>query len=120
MPDSRAEREADLRTYYDNEAADRRDKHLPVARVQHRDAFIELLRRERRGSVVEIRVSDSGSGPNAEAQLGLFDKFAKGTRPSVRGSGLGLFIVRELARSQGGDAWFEAPTTFAFSLPAAD
>ena len=61
MPDSRAEREADLRTYYDNEAADRRDKHLPVARVQHRDAFIELLRRERRGSVVEV-----GTGPGRD------------------------------------------------------
>ena len=62
MPDSRAEREADLRTYYDNEAAVRHGKQPSVTRARHRDAFIELLRRERRTSVVEV-----GTGPGRDS-----------------------------------------------------
>jgi SAM-dependent methyltransferase len=62
MPTSRAEREADLRTYYDNEARDRRGNQLPVERVRHRDAFISLLQREGRSSLVEV-----GTGPGRDA-----------------------------------------------------
>ena len=35
----------------------------------------------------------------------LFDRFATGRHRG--GTGLGLFIVRELARAQGGDAFYE-------------
>ena len=67
-----------------------------------------------------VRVSDAGPGVVDQLVPRLFDKFASGgTRDST---GLGLFIVRELARAQGGDAWYE-PTehgaTFALRLPLA-
>ncbi len=75
------------------------------------------------GGTVEIRVNDSGSGVVADIAPRLFERFATGR--SKGGTGLGLFIVRELARAQGGDAFYEPPSanapagTFVISLPLA-
>jgi signal transduction histidine kinase len=72
-------------------------------------------------ATVEIRVSDLGPGVAAEMQPRLFERFATGD--SKGGTGLGLFIVRELARAQGGDASYEPRTqdqpagAFVISLP---
>ena len=68
---------------------------------------------------LEIRVSDAGAGPSADLQPRLFQRFSKEPAATVRGTGLGLFIVRELARRQGGDAWYEPGPTFVVSLPSA-
>jgi PAS domain S-box-containing protein len=54
---------------------------------------------------VEIRVSDEGAGVRPTAQDRLFERFATGR--SKGGTGLGLFIVRELARAHGGEAFYE-------------
>jgi PAS domain S-box-containing protein len=71
----------------------------------------------------EVRVLDAGGGVEPEAVPRLFEKFSRATKSATGGTGLGLFIVRGLARAQGGDAWYEpgAPTgaCFAFSVPAA-
>ena len=76
------------------------------------------------GDAVEIRVCDAGAGIAAELEPRLFKKFIRGAGRRDRGTGLGLFIVRELARRQGGDAWYErAPDgrpCFCFTLPRAD
>ncbi len=56
------------------------------------------------GQVV-VAVCDRGPGVPAELAPRLFEKFARG--PEDRGTGLGLFIVRQLARAHGGDAWYE-------------
>jgi PAS domain S-box-containing protein len=72
------------------------------------------------GDTVEIRVIDQGPGPGPEVVARLFSKFSRGAGPGGRGTGLGLFIVRELARAQGGEAWFRreaGQTCFAFELP---
>ncbi len=72
---------------------------------------------------VEIRVSDAGNGVEPEVLPRLFERFATGD--SIEGSGLGLFIVRELARASGGDAYYEPGSdeqpsgTFVLSLPVA-
>jgi signal transduction histidine kinase len=60
-------------------------------------------------SWVELHVLDSGPGLTAEQRARAFDRFWRG--PSKRpGSGLGLPIVRRLARVDGGDAELrEAP-----------
>jgi PAS domain S-box-containing protein len=54
---------------------------------------------------VRIRVSDQGPGVSSAIQPRLFDRFATGRHRD--GTGLGLFIVRELTRAQGGDAFYE-------------
>jgi signal transduction histidine kinase len=70
---------------------------------------------------VEIRVSDHGAGVAEGMQPRLFDRFATGR--SKGGTGLGLFIVRELARAHGGEARYEPGSpdrpagTFVIRLP---
>lgn len=76
-------------------------------------------------NVVNVSVHDSGIGIDKKDQDKLFGKFQQITtqeagRPA--GTGLGLYISRELARKMGGDLWLAASTlgkgsTFTFSLP---
>jgi signal transduction histidine kinase len=54
---------------------------------------------------VLLEVSDQGPGVPAELHEELFDRFRKGQAASP-GAGLGLAIVRHVARSHGGDAGF--------------
>ncbi len=74
-------------------------------------------------TTVEIRVSDRGPGVAEAIQPRLFERFATGQ--SKGGTGLGLFIVRELARAHGGDAFYEPSSpgspagAFVISLPIA-
>jgi signal transduction histidine kinase len=56
----------------------------------------------------------------------LFDKFFRADRPEVRsagGTGLGLYITRNLVEMQGGQIWAESElgrgTSFRFTLPLA-
>ena len=70
---------------------------------------------------VEIRVSDHGIGVAEGMRSRLFDRFATGRAKG--GTGLGLFIVRELARAHGGEALYEPGSedrpagTFVVRLP---
>ncbi|EPX55356.1 hypothetical protein D187_009351 [Cystobacter fuscus DSM 2262] len=74
---------------------------------------------------VELAVADTGTGiPEAELPR-LFERFhrVKGTRGrSVEGSGIGLALVRELARMHGGEVRAESTpgqgSTFFVTLPA--
>jgi len=74
-------------------------------------------------STVDLRVSDQGEGVPSAMQGRLFDRFATGLARG--GTGLGLFIVRELTRAQGGDARYEPGSpehpagAFVISLPRA-
>ena len=54
---------------------------------------------------VEIKVSDNGPGVAEAFRPALFDKFSRDVRSArnARGTGLGLFITRSLARANGGD-----------------
>lgn len=53
---------------------------------------------------VLIHVEDEGPGiPEAEREA-VFEPFHQGAS-SGQGSGVGLYLVRQLARAQGGDAW---------------
>ena len=64
---------------------------------------------------VAICVHDAGSGVEAALRERLFDRFATG---SSRGTGLGLFLVRELARAHGGDATYRPhDRAFVVTLP---
>jgi signal transduction histidine kinase len=54
---------------------------------------------------VEIEVADAGPGVPDALRDRLFERFSRGadTAGQVGGTGLGLFITRELARANGGD-----------------
>lgn len=65
-----------------------------------------------------IEVRDHGDGVAADQESSLFQRFATGTRS---GTGLGLFIVRELARAHGGETRYENAhpgARFTVTLPA--
>ena len=56
------------------------------------------------GGEIVLEVEDDGPGvPDVESER-VFERFYRGNDPSVSGCGLGLSIVREIARSHGGDA----------------
>ena len=62
------------------------------------------------GDEVTIEVSDSGSGVPEEFVARLFDRYARSDearRGSQKGSGLGLYIVRQLASSNGGEVSYQ-------------
>ncbi|NUR07584.1 MAG: PAS domain S-box protein [Nocardioidaceae bacterium] len=59
-------------------------------------------------TTVTLQVSDTGAGVTDVMRGRLFERFATGGRRG--GTGLGLFIVRELARAHGGEATYEPPS----------
>jgi signal transduction histidine kinase len=69
---------------------------------------------------VHVAVSDAGPGIAPEFRSQLFQRFSRdlGTAGRVAGTGLGLFISRELARANGGDLHHEdvLPTGSRFVL----
>lgn len=70
---------------------------------------------------VELWVTDAGRGVPDELVPRLFDRFAAAGAAS--GTGLGLYLVREIARGHGGEAVYRPPTgarpsTFVIRFPA--
>ncbi|NHC15112.1 PAS domain S-box protein [Motilibacter deserti] len=91
--------------------------------VKYADGATALTVSTRAGRT-EIRVEDDGPGVPAPFRSRLFERFARdaSTAGRVKGTGLGLYIVRELARANGGDVHYEARdaggSAFVVSLPA--
>jgi len=80
---------------------------------------------EKRGEV-QWKVIDNGYGIPQKEQKNIFLKFFRAdniTGKDVSGTGLGLYLIKNLAESLGGDLWFESKenegSTFCFSLPKA-
>jgi two-component system phosphate regulon sensor histidine kinase PhoR len=124
---------------------------LPVARIDERAvqlAVINLIDNalkyapngdvitvratEERGAIV-VRVIDRGPGVPAEDRQRIFERFVRGSHTgasarSIRGSGIGLALVKQIAESHGGRAWVEdgagaisgeSPgAVFLFTIPA--
>ncbi len=72
-----------------------------------------------------VSVTDQGIGISPEDSERLFTTFHRIRRPEtdkIRGTGLGLYIVRALVELMGGEVWLESRihegTTFYFSLPS--
>jgi PAS domain S-box-containing protein len=80
----------------------------------------------RKDDTVEVRVVDEGIGIPAAEQQRIFRKFYRAessTRDGAGGTGLGLFIAKELVTAMGGRIWVDSAegegSSFAFELPAA-
>jgi nitrogen-specific signal transduction histidine kinase len=66
-----------------------------------------------------VSISDQGQGINPEIMTRLFQKFISG---SEKGTGLGLYISKNIVKAHGGEIWAEnnksgVGATFGFTLP---
>ncbi|HET7420283.1 MAG TPA: HAMP domain-containing sensor histidine kinase, partial [Candidatus Dormibacteraeota bacterium] len=85
---------------------------------------ITVLVRPTRGGVAKVSVTDEGLGISRENLPMLFTRFGRIVTPDtehLRGTGLGLFLSRQLARLQGGDITVVSTpgkgSTFTLQLP---
>jgi len=83
------------------------------------DVFIK-----RKGDVIEVAVKDQGIGIPKEEMNHIFTRFFRGGRSmevQPVGSGLGLFIAKNIIKKHNGKIWAESEqekgSTFYFSLP---
>jgi signal transduction histidine kinase len=82
---------------------------------------------EKVGKAIEISITDTGIGIKKEDMDKLFTKFGKlesGTGvPSTQGTGLGLYVSKNIVELSGGKIWVESKpgvgSKFSFTLPSA-
>lgn len=92
-----------------------------------------IVRVSSEGDSVRVDVVDHGPGVPTDERHRIFERFvrltARSSESQVRGSGIGLALVKHIAESHGGRAWVTsrctpdhsggAGSTFSFSIPAA-
>ena len=71
---------------------------------------------------ITVSVSDQGPGIDPQEQSQIFDKFYRGAhRYEVRGTGMGLAIVKAIVEAHGGKIWVTSAvgrgSVFSFTLP---
>jgi signal transduction histidine kinase len=82
-----------------------------------------VIQLEVEGNKTHMRLEDNGPGIAPEYLDHLFKRFYRvpGKDANVRGTGLGLFICRQIVRAHGGNIWVESEvgkgTTFHITLP---
>jgi signal transduction histidine kinase len=84
-----------------------------------------VIDEEKEPAVVEVQVSDRGEGIPKEELAEIFEPFFRGAAAEaeqVRGSGLGLSLVKEIVEAHGGSVTVESQkgqgTIFTVRLPA--
>jgi signal transduction histidine kinase len=88
---------------------------------------IEVAAYESDGRYAEVRVKDRGAGIAGPELKRIFKRFYRVHGPvamRVKGTGLGLYIVRSVAKRHGGRAWAESGgpgqgSTFTLQFPIA-
>ena len=82
------------------------------------------LRADAAGARLLLTISDGGPGVSAEDRATLFERYARGTAPDhPEGTGIGLYVSRELCRAMGGSLEAEPASSapgmsFTIGLPA--
>jgi signal transduction histidine kinase len=81
---------------------------------------------DRHGPTAELVVHDTGIGISPEDQQRLFERFYRASNAvdeQIPGTGLGLYIAREIAQGHGGTIQVDSDqgrgTRFTVALPAA-
>jgi signal transduction histidine kinase len=94
-----------------------------AAKYTPANGSIELVVAQNDGNVL-IGVRDNGHGITPAEQRRLFKRYSRLERKEfkkVKGTGLGLFIVRRVAQMHGGDAWVDSAegqgSTFWLNIP---
>lgn len=114
----------DVRAQYDNDKVKQVLTNLIGNSLKFTQSGAITLHLASNEHFAKISVSDTGTGIAKEDQEKLFGKFQQvniqGDRP--QGTGLGLYISREIIRKLGGDLWIAHSevgkgTTFTFTLP---
>jgi len=84
------------------------------------------VRVDQEAGQAEIRIQDAGIGIPAEQQPQLFERFVRASNVHnyhIPGTGLGLYVCRELVERHGGHIWFQSTegvgTIFFVTLPMA-
>ncbi|NOY13485.1 MAG: HAMP domain-containing histidine kinase [Deltaproteobacteria bacterium] len=117
--------EPDLMANFDIEMIETALRNLLENAVLYADAPPAVqVNLTRDGSMAHLRFADQGRGIDPKHRKKVFKMFyriRRGDR-SVRGSGLGLFIVRNVVRLHGGKVWLKSPgpgfgTTFHLTIP---
>ncbi len=70
-----------------------------------------VIRAGLEGGMIKIEIKDSGIGIPEAQQSRIFGKFFRGTnalKKETSGSGLGLFVTRNIVETHGGKIWFES------------
>lgn len=82
------------------------------------------VQRQAEAPYLQINIADTGMGMTQETMDKLFTKFYRGANvvaKEANGSGLGLYIVKNVIRRHGGQIWVESEinrgTTFHFTIP---
>lgn len=89
-----------------------------------KEGFVKIsLKHE--DNVIIFSVTDSGMGISGETRAKLFEKFSRGEggKTNTGGSGLGLYLAKQIATAHKGDVTIESPgegqgSTFSLILPA--
>ena len=83
-----------------------------------------ILEIKTKGDFLEISISDNGIGIPEDEKKNIFRRFFRASnavKHLTDGSGLGLYIAKEVVEKNGGDIWFDSTlgvgTTFYFTIP---
>jgi two-component system sensor histidine kinase VicK len=86
--------------------------------------IIVSIQKSNDGKFIETSIEDTGVGIEPETLKNLFSKFfrtSSGEKFNTEGSGLGLYIAKNIIRSHGGKIWAESEvgrgTKITFTLP---
>ncbi len=96
---------------------------LKFTEMGHIALKINMLSRKRQHVILSFDIKDTGTGISAEKLPHIFDSFTQVHEPSqtIKGSGLGLTIVKQLVELQNGEINVSSTegegTTFSFTLP---
>ena len=82
------------------------------------------VQKSERGPFLQVSVKDTGIGVPEDQMNKLFTKFFRGSTAmkfKIEGTGLGLYIAKNIVRAHGGQMWAESElergSTFYFTLP---